>query len=366
MDLVVHLTGKFEDRSTELVVETGVSRAIGPLLRTLFGTSLGPNVAVVTDRRVGDLYAAPLIDSLGRAGFRTAAHTLEPGEGSKCLAELEKIYSFLMEQQVGRDGLVLALGGGVVSDVAGFAAATWMRGIDWAVCPTTLEAMIDAAIGGKTAVNLPGGKNLVGAFHPPRLVAIDPVCLRTLDPRDLRAGLAESVKHALIASPELFAWHERHARAILARDDRALMELIEPNVRIKLDIVARDPFERTGERILLNFGHTIGHAIEECSGYTLRHGESVALGMLAACRLSHSSRLLDRGVVDRVLELLTSLELPTRLESAPDAASIMRVLRRDKKAHASEVRFVLLEDIGRPVVRAVAADEIERAYLSLC
>jgi len=331
---------------------------------------------------------------------------IEPGEASKSIGTAAAMYQFLAARHVERDAMILALGGGVVSDLAGFVAATWMRGIRWAICPTTLEAQIDAAIGGKTAINIPGGKNLVGAFHDPEFVLIDPAVLATLPDRDFRAGLAESVKHALITSEELFTWHETHCESILARDSSILEELIRRNIEIKSEIVAGDPHEtakfdvqgreepvpdRRGSdktippvacapgsdgsrelkfaarsRMVLNFGHTIGHAIEECSGYSLRHGECVALGMIAACRLSCMLGLVDSGLPERVRTLLQRFGLPTTLAEPIPIDDIISLIRKDKKNRSDGLRFVLLESVGRPRIQFnISEAQIIEAYNSL-
>ncbi len=339
---------------------------VGSLLDGLLPAGSSKRVAVVTDRRVGALHGPRLLDSLARADFCICEHRFDPGEASKSLTTLGALYGFLEQEGVGRDALIVALGGGVVSDLAGFAAATWMRGIDWAVCPTTMEADLDASLGGKTGIDLQGGKNLVGAFHHPMLVVVDPACLSTLDPRDVRAGVAESVKHALIASEDFLAWQEAHVSTILALDDATTSELILRNLRIKADVVQGDPSERTGARMVLNFGHTIGHAIESCCGYELRHGECVSLGMLAACRLSQAIGMLDASVVARLERLLAALGLVTRLDRPIKFDQIAETMRRDKKARGGAVQFVLLEGIGRPVLRGDVPNEaVRKAYESL-
>ena len=304
--------------------------------------------------------------SLESADLRTFVYAITAGETSKTLSVASEIYRFLTEHRIGRDGIIIALGGGVVSDLAGFVAATWMRGVRFVICPTTLEADIDACLGGKTAINVPGAKNLVGAFHQPILVAVDPLCLKTLEPRDVRAGLAESIKHALISSAGFLAWHEANVEQILALDDACLGKLIERNLRIKCAIVEQDPYEQTGLRMHLNFGHTMGHAIEECCGFVLRHGECVALGMLAACRLSREANLLDSSTVERVEALLRALGLPTQLPEAIETARVLATICSDKKVHGGSQRFVLLEGIGKPAVRDdIPEDLVRRAYESL-
>jgi 3-dehydroquinate synthase len=351
---------------TRVTVKLNVCAEVGELLRTLIGDGRRLQAVVITDERVGELYGEVLLESLGGASFVTYEHRLVPGEASKRLAVADTVYRFLADHGIGRDAVLIALGGGVVSDLAGFVAATWMRGIRLAICPTTLEADIDACFGGKTAVNVPGGKNLVGVFHQPVLVAVDPMCLRTLDSRDVRAGLAESVKHALISSESFFAWHEDNGKAVVSLDEELITELILRNLRVKASIVEKDALERTHTRMLLNFGHTIGHAIEACCEFELRHGECVSLGMLAACRLSVALGLLKESAVTRVEALLKQFGLPTRLADRIEAGPILDTIRNDKKVRGGAPQFVLLENIGRPVVRDdVAESRIREAYESL-
>ena len=345
------LTLTVADHTVRIKVEPRILGHIGEFLGQVcpdpgFGT-----VALITDETVGSLYAPAVLDGLRQSDVALVELRVPAGERSKSLKVLADVYRWLADNHVGRDGLILALGGGVVSDLAGFAAATWMRGIRFAICPTTLESAIDASIGGKTAVNIPGAKNLIGAFHQPLFVATDPTCLSTLEPREISAGMAESIKHALIADAEFLGWHEAHADAMQEPDASLLTELIVRNARIKCSVVERDPFERSGDRMILNFGHTIGHAIESSGGYELRHGECVALGMLAACRLSQVLGLVESTLVDRVAALLVRFDLPTQLERAPDTDTLLESIRKDKKAKGKTVRFVLLEDVGRPVIR---------------
>ena len=357
---------EFDGHITHVAVRPNLLEQVGSLIRTVLADAPPPLVVVVTDDRVGRLYGEAVLESLSLARLASHEYRLEAGEASKNLDVVGDVYRTLTDREVSRDAVVLALGGGVVSDLAGFVAATWMRGVRFIVCPTTLEADIDASVGGKTAINIPGGKNLVGAFHQPVLVAVDPGCLRSLDARDVRAGMAESVKHALIRSPDFLDWHESKAGAILALDRAVMTELILRNLRIKADIVARDAREQRDVRVMLNLGHTIGHAIEECCGYSLRHGECVSLGLLAACRLSLAMGLLDELSVIRVEKLLTRFGLPTRLAERIDADAIVATIRKDKKVRWQAVRFVLLEGVGRPVIRSDVAEVlVRRAYESL-
>jgi len=345
------LTFTAADHSIKITVERNLLGFFGEYLERIRPNADLGTIALITDDHVGRLYARPVLEGLRRSGFTPIELRVPPGEPSKSLSVLADVYRWLGDNHVGRDGLILALGGGVVSDLAGFAAATWMRGIRFGICPTTLESAIDASIGGKTAINLPGAKNLVGVFHQPVFIATDPTCLSTLAPPDVSAGMAESIKHALIADAEFLRWHEAHADGIRRLDESLLTELILRNARIKCGIVERDPFERSGERMTLNFGHTIGHAIEANCGNKLRHGACVALGMLAACRLSQALGLVGSTLVDRVAALLERFGLPTQLEHAPDTEALLESIRKDKKAQRNTVRFVLLEDAGRPVIR---------------
>jgi len=363
---MIEIVSKIGESETKIVLQLNGCSVVGSALEGAISDAPVSRVLLVTDDQVGRLYAPAVLQSLAAAGFLPFEHRIRPGEHSKSISSVAELYYRLASEGFGRDGVILALGGGVVSDLAGFVAATWMRGVRWAVCPTTVEACIDAALGGKTAINIPGGKNLVGAFHHPVLVLVDAACLRSLDPRDFRAGLAESVKHALIVSDEFLDWHEAHADAVLAGDETKLGELILRNLRIKSDIVAADAEERGDRRIVLNLGHTIGHAIEECSGFALRHGECVALGLIAACRLSHLLGLLDQAVVNRAEALLARLGLPTRLANPIETGDIMAAIALDKKVQSGAVRWILLAGIGRPIVRSDVPESLARqAYESL-
>ena len=314
---------------------------------------LGPvqSILIVADSNVGPLYGDGLQRLLTANGIRVETFTMAAGEASKSLEMAAQAYDALAQARVGRDGLIVALGGGVVGDVAGFVAGTWMRGLRWCYCPTTMEADVDAAVGGKTALNTAHGKNLVGVFHQPSMVVIDPSCLRTLPPRDVRAGLAESIKHALLESEPSLTWHETHSEALQALESGLITELIERNVRFKAAIIEADPYETTGRRTLLNFGHTLGHAIESSADGALRHGECVSLGMVAGCRISQRAGLLGGGDVDRISRVLEQFGLPTRLPISIERGAVMQALELDKKAAQGRIRLVLLEGFGRPVVR---------------
>lgn len=356
---------EFESAITQVAVRSGGLLEIGAALGSLPGIEAGIAV-VITDERVGALYAEGVLESLGGHGWTTLEQRIPPGEGSKTLAQAHRIYDFLASSRVGRDATLIALGGGVVSDLTGFVAGTWMRGVRFVICPTTLESAVDACLGGKTGVNLPAGKNLVGVFHQPAAILVDPRCLCTLEKRDVAAGLAESVKHALIRSEEFLSWHEDHAAAMLSLEEEVIRELILRNLRIKGDIVQKDTLEKSGQRMLLNLGHTVGHAIETCCGYSLRHGECVGLGMLAACRLSELQVGLDGETTARVTRLLQRVGLPTKLTDPVEADRIIECVRMDKKARGGQVQFVLLEAVGRPVICAdIPESWVRQAYASI-
>lgn len=349
--------------ATHVVIGPGVIRTVGieASLRARTKQAL-----VVVDRSVAGTAGAACLVSLRDAGFTCHVEPTVSGEAAKTPGALLSLYDRLAQAELERDGLVVAIGGGAVCDVAGLAAATWKRGVPWAVCPTTVEAQIDACLGGKTAINLTHGKNLVGAFHHPVLVVVDPTVLATLPRRDVAAGAAEAVKHALIGGGDLLAWLEQHVESVLDRAPVVVEEFIRRNLVIKATFVERDPDERAGVRVLLNFGHTIGHAIESTTGGALRHGECVSLGMVAACRIGEQLGLHDASLTGRVVALLTRMGLPVTLPNAPPVTAVLAAMRNDKKARDGVIRIVLLEGIGSPVVRDdIAESTVVGAYNSL-
>lgn len=327
-------------------------------------------VAIITDENVGPIYAEAVSESLEQSRLECRIVTIPAGEASKSLQQAARIYEHLADFGLQRDGIILALGGGVVGDLAGFVAATWMRGVAFVQCPTTTEAAFDAAVGGKSALNLPAGKNRVGVFHQPRAVLIDVDTFSTLDARDFRAGLAESVKHALIEGDDLLDWHERSAAAILARDPAALIQLVRRNCEIKARVVAADERETGGAdgigRAVLNLGHTFGHALESAYNYAYRHGECIALGLLAVLRLGAALGVTDTALPERARALLASFGLPTQLPAPIDVAAVRSFLNTDKKAASGRVRFVVIERPGRlRWLEAVPPAAIDNALASL-
>ena len=312
---------------------------------------------IVTNTTVGPLYAARLAASLAPHFARVLECVLPDGEEYKDWSTLNRIFDALLCHQCDRKTTLFALGGGVIGDMTGFAAASFMRGVPFVQVPTTLLAQVDSSVGGKTAINHPLGKNMIGAFYQPRLVVADLATLHTLAQRELAAGMAEVIKHAAIADVDFLAWLESHVDALMARDDRALAEAVARCCRIKSDVVAQDETE-AGLRAILNFGHTFGHAIEAGMGYgNWLHGEGVGAGMVLAADLSVRLGLLAAADAQRLERLIARTGLPVR---APDlgAGRYAELMQVDKKAEAGEVRFVLLHGFGRPVLRAAPADAV--------
>jgi len=314
----------------------------------------GRHVLLVSDSTVAPLYAATVREALhaARDDLMVGTFVLTAGEASKNLDSFSAAIDALATLGTNRDGCIFALGGGVVGDLAGFAAACWMRGIDCVQLPTTLLAMVDSSVGGKTAVDTRHGKNLVGAFHPPRAVFADTDTLRTLPRRELRAGLAEVIKYGAIRDPRLFQWLETVNAELLAGDEDTLGLAIAGSCEHKAEIVERDPLER-GERALLNFGHTFAHAIETEQGYGgLNHGEAVAVGMLLAARLSAMLGMADAADAHRLESMLLSYQLPIAVPDGLGAEPLLARMRLDKKNLAGRLRLVLWRGVGRAEVVA--------------
>ena len=305
----------------------------------------GTQALVVSDENIAPHYLEPTVAALERGGLRVSSMVLPAGEHTKTAAFLASLYDRLYDLGAGRGDTVVALGGGVIGDLVGYAAATFQRGLHLVQAPTTLLAMVDAAVGGKVAVDFREGKNYVGTFYQPDLVVVDVRTLRTLPERQVRSGWAEVVKHGLLAGGETLALTEAGVALPGAPEPR----LLAADVRFKAEVVARDPRETTGERATLNLGHTIGHAIEVAGGYDLyTHGEAVALGLRAALRLSETLRGLGSEAAERGQRLLSAAGLPERLAGVAPG-DVVRLVGRDKKGAGGESRFVLLEEFGRPV-----------------
>lgn len=299
--------------------------------------------AVITPDALADGIAARVLGVLHAAGLSAALLTFPDGEAHKTRETWAALTDRMLELRFGRDSCIIALGGGVTGDIAGFVAATYMRGVPFVQMPTTLLAMIDASVGGKTAVDTPAGKNLVGAFHSPRTVIIDPGVLRTLPDTELRSGLAEAVKHGAILDAGHFAWITDHVDDLLSREAGALEHLITRSVELKAGVVSEDPHE-TGVRAILNFGHTVGHGLERASGYGLAHGFAVAAGMCIEAALGEAAGVTRAGTSEALAQLLGRLGLPTHRRA--DTDELVHAMRIDKKARRGLPRFVLLREVG--------------------
>jgi len=355
------ITVKLKERSYPIHVEAGVLDAAGDLLRAAVGEP-ARRAVIVSNPAIAAMYGRRLERGLGRAGFTTLSFLIGAGERFKSLGTAEKLYTFLIEQRIERSDVIVALGGGVVGDLSGFAAATYLRGIRYAQVPTTLLAQIDSSVGGKTGVNHALGKNLIGAFHQPALVVIDPMTLASLPERELRAGLCEAVKYGVIRDRRLFARINRQIDRLKQLDIAELTYLIARSCQIKAEVVARDEREG-GLRKILNFGHTVGHALEAVTRYRrFLHGEAVGHGMRAAARIAEHLALLannERLLIDEAVARLGPL--PSAKTLALD--DIISAMAHDKKAEAGHIAFVLPTTIGRVVVRTNVPLRIIRAAL---
>ncbi len=330
-------------RSYDIHIEAGCLDTIGAAMQPLF--SAPARCMVVSNETIAPLYLDRVEASLSAAGWRCSCCILPDGEQFKTMASFATILDSLMDARLSRNEPVIALGGGVVGDMTGFAAACYRRGIPFIQIPTTLLAQVDSSVGGKTAINHPHGKNMIGAFYQPKLVWIDPQVLHTLEPRQLRAGLAEAIKYGLIRDVGLFVWMAAHLQAALQLDTAALAEVIHSSCRHKAEVVMADETEQ-GNRALLNLGHTFGHAIEAMTHYTrYLHGEAVALGTLMAARLSEQLGYAPAGTEAQIHACYSAANLPTDIPEFP-ADAWLDAMGHDKKNVGSRIRYVLLHAIG--------------------
>lgn len=350
------------DRAYDIVIGRGVLSSLGERVGAL---RPGVRTAIVTDRTVAKYWLEPAEASLAAAGIPTSRVVVEEGEISKTYAGLEKVSEALIAAKIERNDLVIALGGGVVGDLAGFAAAILRRGVDFVQVPTSLLAQVDSSVGGKTGINSPQGKNLLGAFHQPVLVIADTAVLDTLSPRQFRAGYAEVAKYGVLGDEAFFAWLEKN-HADIFKGGSAREHAIATSCRAKAGVVSRDERE-TGERALLNLGHTFGHALEAATGFSDRlfHGEGVSIGMTLAAQFSARLGMIGEADAARVERHLIEAGLPTRLqdiagfaqEGLADADALMALMAQDKKVKRGKLTFILLEAVGR----AVIAKDVEPA-----
>lgn len=330
------------DASYDILVAPGLVHELDKILKQYCPAAA---YALISDSHVAKVYGEDLMQRLSAAGHRAELLTFPAGEWNKTRETWASLSDRMLAAHLGRDCAVIALGGGVVNDVAGFVAATYLRGVPLVQVPTSLLAMIDSSIGGKTGVDVPAGKNLLGAFHQPRVVVADPELLASLSSVQLAAGLAEAVKHGVIADADYFGFLEGEYAAIFAKHAPALERLVRRSVEIKAAVVAQDEREQ-GRRAILNFGHTVGHAIEATSKYEVLHGEAVAIGMVYEGRLAESLGIAAPGVAQRIRAILERLHLPVERPDGSHVDDLIAAMRADKKVRAGEIRLALPRAIG--------------------
>ncbi len=332
---------KTDTARTEIIVDEGLLARAPEIIAKRFA---GGRIVIVTDALLAKTHAKKIIADLAK--LREVVTLRVPrGEAAKKLSVVERLCAQMLKARTGRDDALVAFGGGAIGDMAGFAAAVYMRGIPFAQIPTTLNAQADSGIGGKTGVNLPGGKNIVGAFHQPRIVLIDPCALATLSTRDFNAGMAEVIKTAVIGDARLFARIARETEAIKARNPKVLAGIIAACARFKAGVVGQDERE-SGRRMILNFGHTVGHAVETAAGHgRIRHGEAVAMGMVAAAKIAVLKKMCSATTLHKLSDLLAKFDLPVRIPAALQKR-LPRLTARDKKTRGSTITLVLPRRIG--------------------
>lgn len=355
------VTVNLGERSYPIELGEGLLSRVGEFMRA---EGIGGRVGIVSNPPVADLYGDQVRKSLEAAGYDTTTVLIPEGEAHKNTASLGLIYDALVARRFDRSAALIALGGGVIGDITGFAAATFLRGIGYVQVPTTLLAQVDASVGGKTAVNHEHGKNLIGAFHQPRLVVIDIKTLRTLPEREFAAGMAEVIKHGIIQDAGYFGFLEEGMDALMRLDAAAVETAVAGSCRIKAAVVEQDERE-DDRRAILNFGHTIGHALESFTGYErFLHGEAVAIGMIQAAALSAGQGLLSAAELERVEALVRRAGLPWRVPEDIALEDLIAGMALDKKSQAGKIKFVLCEGIGRTRFQWFSAHEIVRELVS--
>ena len=344
------------DRSYPIIIQKGLLDKIGGSLKEKY---IGEKIAVITDRNVGRLYARRLEDTLVENGFKVKIITVEPGEKSKSIAVLTDIWNELLDFEITRGDMIMTLGGGVAGDLGGFAASTLLRGIPFVQVPTSLLAQIDSSIGGKTAINLPKGKNLVGSFYQPEIVFIDPDLLTTLESRFFRDGMAEVIKYGCIRNKELFDY------LVGCENEEETFENIERVIhdccKIKKEIVERDEMD-LGERMLLNFGHTMGHALEKYFGFNkYTHGEAVAVGMYHITRKTEELGITEKRTSERIKNLLEKYSLPFEMPEA-DKDELLKTIGFDKKNKGKNIDIIMLKKIGDSFIKKIPKEEVHKYF----
>jgi 3-dehydroquinate synthase len=339
--------------------------AVGEKLTPL---GLGQKILIVSNPEIDAIYGDRVRQSLTQAGFTVSTHLIPAGEQHKTLASIAAIYDTALAQRLERSSTFLALGGGVIGDMTGFAAATWLRGVNFVQVPTSLLAMVDASVGGKTGVNHPQGKNLIGAFYQPKLVLIDPTVLATLPPREFRAGMAEVIKYGVIWDRDLFEKLEvaEGLNDYTTIDAHLLETILLRSCQAKADVVSQDEKE-AGLRAILNYGHTLGHAVESLTGYqSVNHGEAVAIGMVAAGQLAGELNLWDRATAVRQDQLIAKTGLPTHIPEHLDIDAMIESLQTDKKVKAGRVRFILPTQLGQVTITDQVPAELLKQVIQTC
>ena len=336
-----------------IIIKNGILKNSGKLIKKILN---GNRVLIVTDEIVGRLYARKIIKNLEKENIIVSVCILKNGEANKNIEEISNIYSNLAQNELSRKDMIIALGGGVVGDMTGYAAATWMRGIDFIQIPTTLLACVDSSVGGKTGINIREGKNLVGAFHSPKLVIIDSETLISLPEREFKAGMSEIVKHALLFDEKLLETIENFYNNKSYNKKLDIDFVLQRNCKLKSHIVQID-YKEEKERMFLNFGHTIGHSLENAAGYgVLLHGEAVAIGMIFAIEYGIKLGITkNKYILERAKNILLNIGLPINI---PENINLKEAIKLDKKRNNEKINFVFLEDIGKPVVEKVDIDSI--------
>ncbi len=348
-------------RSYSIVVRSGI---LGDAAARISELCSPTRVLLLTHPKLADLYGRRLVKGLEAAGIQVATMLVPSGERSKTLKTVSRVYRALLEHRADRSSALIVLGGGVLGDVGGFAAATFLRGISFIQIPTTLLAQVDASIGGKTGVDLPQGKNLVGAFHQPRAVLIDTDTLGSLPARELRSGMAEVIKYGIICDKGLFDRLGKEMPRLLRRDSPALASVVVRSCQIKADVVSKDESE-LGLRAILNFGHTVGHALESVTEYRqFKHGEAISIGMVSAALVGEELGIAPRDITERIADLITAAGLPTAFPRNVSADDMIEAMSRDKKAVDGQFTFILTPRLGDTTIVRDVAPAVVRAAIS--
>lgn len=358
-----HITVNLPQDSYAIAITPGSLENLGSQMKQL---NLGNKVLVISNPDIFGYYGEACLQSLTDAGFLTYTHLIPAGEEYKHLESIQQVYDTALANHLERSSTFVALGGGVVGDMTGFAAATWLRGVNFVQVPTTLLAIVDASVGGKTGVNHPQGKNLIGAFYQPKLVAIDPRLLATLPPREFRAGMAEVIKYGVIWDQDLFTKLEHHGKldSLAHVGDELLETIITRSCQAKAEVVSQDEKE-AGLRAILNYGHTIGHAVESLTNYKqFVHGEAVAIGMVAAGKIAVEMGLWTAELAKRQDALIAKAGLPTAIPPELTTAAILETIKSDKKVKAGKVRFILPTALGKVIISDRVTPEIITTALS--